>query len=207
MAAAYIHPTALVETPDIGAGTRIWAHVHIMAGAVVGPDCNVCDAAFIESGVRIGRGVTVKTGVSICEGITIEDGAFIGPDAVFTNDLRPRSPRLPFMREKYATKRWLEPTRVGRGASIGANATIGPGLVIGEWAMVAAGAVVVRRVAPHVLVVGNPARSIGHVCACAQRLTLDQGRAVCAGCHRAYVVNGGAVTPVHPIETWPDAVP
>ena len=202
MAAASIHPTALVETQDIGAGTRIWAHVHVMAGVVIGPECNICDGAFIESGVRLGRGVTVKTGVSICEGVTVEDGVFIGPSVVFTNDLRPRSPRIPFVHPRYATMGWLQPTHVGRGATLGAHATLANGINIGEWAFVAAGAVVMADVRPFAFVLGNPARMYGHVCACAARIEFVEGQSACAACGRTYRVQNAVVVPDDPPRLW-----
>lgn len=142
------HPQALVESEKIGDNTRIWAFVHILPGAKIGADCNICDHVFIENDVIVGDRVTIKSGVQLWDGIRIEDDVFIGPNATFTNDIFPRSKR---------NFRILE-IRVRRGASIGANATILPGITIGEKAMVGAGAVVTRDVPPNVLVVGNPAR-------------------------------------------------
>src|SRR5664279_2941606 len=121
------HETAIVESPTVGAGTRIWAFVHILPGAVIGANCNICDHTFIENDVKIGDRVTIKCGVQIWDGITIEDDVFIGPNATFLNDRFPRSKQYPptFLR-----------TVVKRGASVGGNATILPGLVIGEKAMI-----------------------------------------------------------------------
>ncbi len=147
------HETAIVESPSIGAGTRIWAFAHVLPGAVIGAGCNICDQTFIENDVRIGDRVTIKCGVQIWDGITLEDDVFVGPNATFSNDLFPRSQRHP---ERYAR------TLVKRGASIGANATILPGLTIGEKAMVGAGAVVTRNVPPMAIVAGNPARIVGY---------------------------------------------
>lgn len=144
----FIHERALVESDSIGSGTRIWAFAHVMPGAVIGADCNVCDHTYIEGGVVIGDRVTLKSGVFLWEGLRVEDDVFIGPQATFTNDLMPRS-RQPFQ---------LGYTTLKRGASIGAGAVILPGLTVGEGAMVGAGAVVTRDVAPHTVVVGNPAR-------------------------------------------------
>ena len=149
---AFIHPKALVEPgAKVGARTRVWAFAHILPGAVIGEDCNICDHTFIEGSVRVGSRVTVKCGVYLWAGIEIEDDVFIGPNATFTNDPFPRS-------RKYLA----EPLgiRVHRGASIGANATITPGLTIGERSMIGAGAVVVDDVPPRALVVGNPARVV-----------------------------------------------
>ncbi|HLY05901.1 MAG TPA: WxcM-like domain-containing protein [Rhizomicrobium sp.] len=150
----YKHPEALVESAEIGPRTRIWAFAHILAGARIGADCNICDHTLVEGGVRIGDRVTVKPGVQLWEGVTLEDDVFIGPNATFTNDRFPRSRQRP---AKFAR------TRVERGASIGANATVLPGLVIGERAMIGAGAVVTRDIPGCAIVAGNPARVRGFV--------------------------------------------
>ncbi|MHC1781618.1 MAG: WxcM-like domain-containing protein [Anaerolineaceae bacterium] len=147
------HANALVETEKIGAGTRVWAFAHILPGAVIGKDCNICDHTFIENDVVVGDRVTIKCGVQLWDGIKIEDDVFVGPNAAFTNDPFPRSKQYP---ESYAR------TAIRKGASIGANATILPGLTIGQFAMVGAGAVVTRDVPPYAIVVGNPARIIGY---------------------------------------------
>jgi UDP-2-acetamido-3-amino-2,3-dideoxy-glucuronate N-acetyltransferase len=146
----YQHPQSLVETDKIGDNTRIWAFVHILPGAQIGSDCNICDHTFIENDVVIGDRVTIKCGVQIWDGLRIEDDVFIGPNATFTNDLFPRS------KQEFV----LMQTSVKKGATIGANATILPGITIGENALVGAGAVVTKDVPPNVLVVGNPARVI-----------------------------------------------
>lgn len=146
----FIHPTAIVEPgATIGDGTRVWAFVHILSGARIGGDCNICDHVFIESDTLIGDRVTIKCGVQIWDGISLEDDVFVGPNATFANDMYPRSKKYP---ESFSK------TVVQSGASIGANATILPGLNIGTGAMVAAGAVVTKDVPPNALVVGNPAR-------------------------------------------------
>jgi len=146
----YQHPQAIVESGRIGAGTRIWAFAHILPGAVIGRDCNICDHVFIENDVVIGDRVTIKCGVQLWAGLRIEDDVFVGPNATFTNDPFPRSGcHLPPDR--------IPRTVVKRGASIGANATIHPGITIGEYAMVGAGAVVTRDVPRNAIVAGNPA--------------------------------------------------
>lgn len=147
------HPNALVETTQIGAGSRIWAFTHVLPGARIGADCNICDQVFVENDVVVGDRVTVKCGVQLWDGITLEDDVFIGPNATFTNDPFPRSRQYPDAFPR---------TLVKRGASIGANATILPGLTIGTNAMVGAGAVVTRDVPPNAIVVGNPARITGY---------------------------------------------
>ena len=152
---AQIHPHALVEAgASVGARTRVWAFAHVLPGASVGADCNVCDHTFVESGVVLGDRVTVKCGVYLWDGLTVEDDVFIGPAAVFTNDLAPRSGRhLP----EYVG------TLLARGSSVGANATILAGCRVGQSALVGAGAVVTRDVPDFGLVVGNPARLVGWV--------------------------------------------
>jgi serine acetyltransferase/dTDP-4-dehydrorhamnose 3,5-epimerase-like enzyme len=153
--AAALHPTALVDAgAQVGTGTRVWAFTHILAGAVVGAGCNICDHVFIEGGVCVGDRVTVKSGVQLWNGITLEDDVFVGPNATFTNDLFPRSRVHP---EEFAR------TLVRKGASIGANATVLAGRTIGANAMVGAGAVVTQDVPPNAIVTGNPARITGYV--------------------------------------------
>ena len=149
----FVHPQALCESTDVGEGTRVWAFAHVLPGARVGRDCNLCDNVFIENDVQIGDRVTVKCGVQMWDGLRVEDDVFIGPNATFTNDRFPRSKQYP---EQFAS------TTIGKGASIGANATILPGLRIGQHAMVGAGAVVTRSVPPYAIVVGNPARITGY---------------------------------------------
>ena len=149
-----IHPQALCESPNIGENTRVWAFAHILPGAVIGRDCNICDGVFIENDVRVGDRVTVKCGVQLWDGVTLEDDVFVGPNVTFTNDPFPRSRQPPAQFSR---------TTVQCNASIGANATILPGIVIGRGAMVGAGAVVLRNVPSHAIVAGNPARIVGYV--------------------------------------------
>ncbi|MCC8625497.1 WxcM-like domain-containing protein [Xanthomonas vesicatoria] len=150
----FVHPNALCESDTIGEGTRVWAFAHILPGARLGRDCNICDGVFIESDVVIGDRVTVKCGVQLWDGVHLGDDVFVGPNATFTNDLFPRSRVYP---EKFLG------TIVESGASIGANATILAGTTIGSGAMIGAGAVVTRSVPPNAIVVGNPARIVGYV--------------------------------------------
>ena len=144
-------PQAIVETEQVGRDSRVWAFAHILPGARIGAECNICDHVFIENEVVLGDRVTVKNGVQIWDGVTLEDDVFVGPNATFTNDPAPRS------RQQLAE--WPRLT-VRQGASIGANATLLPGITIGQYAMVGAGAVVTRSVPPHAVVVGNPARIV-----------------------------------------------
>lgn len=182
----YVHPQAICESETVGRGTRVWAFTHVMRGSVLGEGCNIGEHVFIESGVVVGNRVTIKNGVQLWEGITLEDDVMVGPCVVFTNDRFPRSPRSEEAHVRYASKGWLEPTVVRRGASIGANSTILPGLEIGVFAMVGAGSLVTGQVHPHSLVVGAPARETGYVCACGQSLAKADSEWRCGTCERRY---------------------
>jgi acetyltransferase-like isoleucine patch superfamily enzyme len=151
----FIHSSALVEpSAVVGAGTRVWAFAHILPGAVIGRDCNICDHVFIENDVVVGDRVTVKCGVQLWDGLRIADDVFIGPNATFSNDKYPKSKRY---------QEHVMQTHIGRGASIGGGATILPGLRVGADAMVGAGAVVTHDVPTRAIVSGNPARIVGYV--------------------------------------------
>jgi acetyltransferase-like isoleucine patch superfamily enzyme len=179
----YYHPTALVETPHVGEGTRIWAFAHVLKGASIGSNCNLGDHSFVESGASIGNNVTIKNNVCVWLGVTINDDVFVGPNVAFTNDRSPRSARMPEVRERnQSVENWLLPTVIERGASLGANATILPGIRVGRYAMVAAGAVVTRDVPSFALVVGAPARRVGDICRCGIRLAGTFDQATCDEC-------------------------
>ena len=147
-----IHPLSDVHAQSIGEGTKVWQFTVVLAGAVIGENCNINAHCFIENDVVIGNDVTVKCGNYLWDGIRIEDSVFIGPNVTFTNDKYPRSKQYP---EKFAG------TIIKKGASIGGGATILPGITIGENAMVGAGAVVTRSIPTKAIVVGNPARIVG----------------------------------------------
>ena len=151
--APFVHPKGTCETKSVGRGTRVWAFAHVLAGATIGEDCNICDHVFIEDDVVLGDAVTVKSGVQLWNGLRVGNRVFIGPNATFANDRYPRSKQYP--------KAFLE-TTIEDDASIGANATILPGVRIGRGAMIGAGAVVTRDVPAHATVVGNPATIIGY---------------------------------------------
>jgi UDP-2-acetamido-3-amino-2,3-dideoxy-glucuronate N-acetyltransferase len=150
----FVHKNGLCESTKVGEGSRVWAFAHVLPGAEIGKDCNICDHVFIENDVVIGDRVTIKCGVQVWDGVRLENDVFIGPNATFTNDVFPRS-------KVYPTA--FAHTVVKEGASLGANCTILPGLTIGTKAMVGAGAVVTRNVPPNAIVVGNPARIVGYV--------------------------------------------
>jgi acetyltransferase-like isoleucine patch superfamily enzyme len=168
----FVHPQALCDSDRVGQGTRIWAFSHVLAQARIGRDCNLGEHVFVENDVRIGDGCTIKNGVAIWDRVVLEDHVFVGPNAVFTNDLRPRA----FI--KRGAELFL-PTIVCQGATIGANATIVCGITIGAFAMIGAGAVVTRDVPAHTLVAGNPARPLGRICFCGTRLDPQDSCSAC----------------------------
>ncbi|RMF42653.1 MAG: N-acetyltransferase [Planctomycetota bacterium] len=178
-----IHPTAIVESSHVDPSTNVWAFAHILPGARIGRNGNIGDHVYIEGEAVIGDNVTIKNGVSVWDGITIEDGVFVGPAVVFTNDLRPRSPRLPMAEARYSTpESWRVPTRLGYGCSIGGGAVLVAGAHVGCFAMVGAGAVVTRPVEPFALVIGQPARRVGFVCQCGHKLGERWDLADCRAC-------------------------
>jgi len=160
-----VHETAVVEDGAVvGDDTKIWHFAHVRSGCDIGARCSLGKDVFVDAGVRIGSGCKIQNGVSVYAGVTLEDDVFVGPHAVFTNDLRPRA----------ASESWLlVETKVRSGASIGANATIVCGSEIGSFAMVAAGSVVTHDVACHELVMGNPAAHAGWVCNCGRICSRD----------------------------------
>jgi UDP-2-acetamido-3-amino-2,3-dideoxy-glucuronate N-acetyltransferase len=176
----FVHETAWVESGAlIGAGTRVWHHSQVRSGARVGIGCVLGKNVFVDEGVTIGNGCKLQNNVSVYHGVTIADDVFVGPAATFTNDLVPRA---------FSTDWVITPTQVERGASIGANSTIVCGNTIGEYAMVAAGATVTRDVAPHELVAGTPARTLGWVCECGtvvSRASQPDVELVCDRCKEA----------------------
>lgn len=150
----FIHPLSDVSSEKIGENTRIWQFSVILEQAIIGKNCNICPHTLIENDVIVGNNVTIKSGVFLWDGITIEDDVFIGPNATFTNDKKPKSKHYP---DDFLS------TLIEKGASIGANATILPGLKIGQYSLVGAGAVVTKDVAEFSIVAGNPAKVIGQV--------------------------------------------
>lgn len=173
----YIHPLAEVEPEaHIGVGTRIWRHAHVRAHASIGESCNIGKGVYVETHVRIGSCVKIQNNASLFEGVMVEDGVFIGPHVCFTNDLHPRA--ITSEGQLKGAEDWeVTPTLVKYGASIGAGSIVVCGVTIGEFALIGAGSVVTKDVAPYTLVLGNPARPHGYVCRCARRLLSVQIRA------------------------------
>jgi UDP-2-acetamido-3-amino-2,3-dideoxy-glucuronate N-acetyltransferase len=170
----FVHPHALVESKAVGQGTRVWAFAHVLRGAELGQDCNVGDHCYVEGGARLGDRVTLKNGVAVWDGVILGDDTFVGPNAVFTNERLPRSARI--QRYRRGAETFVpEKTHVQRGATIGANATVVCGVTLGEHSFVAAGAVVTRDVPAFGVVRGVPARLVGYVCACGERLVVPRG--------------------------------
>jgi acetyltransferase-like isoleucine patch superfamily enzyme len=161
----YVHPTAIIESPAIGEGTKIWHFAHVRRGSKIGQNCNIGKSVYIDIDAEIGNNVKIQNFVSVYKGVTIEDDVFVGPSATFTNDLYPRA----FIWDESH----VSATRICRGASIGANATIVCGITVGEYAMIGAGSVVARDVPAFALMLGNPARQMGYVCYCGHRLIED----------------------------------
>jgi len=173
----FVHPTAIVETDNIGAKTRVWAFVHILKNVTIGEDCNICDYVFIESGVKIGNRVTIKNGISIWEGLTIEDDVFLGPNCVFTNDMFPRSK---------AHKSEYEKTLIKKGTSIGANATILCGITLGKYSLAGAGAVVTKDIPDFACVVGNPSKLLYWISKTGEKLNFDNNNEAEDSSHNRY---------------------
>ncbi|MEK8131746.1 acyltransferase [Paenibacillus filicis] len=187
----FIHESSYVDHgAQLGSGTKIWHFSHVMPGARIGERCNLGQNVFIANGVVIGNNVKIQNNVSVYEGVVLEDDVFCGPSMVFTNV---KTPRSAFPRN---TSDDYKVTLVKKGASIGANATIVCGVTIGECAMVAAGSVVTQNVHPYALVAGVPARRMGWICACGERLSLIEARAECGHCHRKYELKVDRLQPV-----------
>ena len=186
--APFIHESAYVDDgARIGNGTKIWHFCHVMPGAVIGERCNLGQNVVVMPGTKLGNNVKVQNNVSIYEGVELEDDVFCGPSMVFTNVINPRS--------HVSRKNEYRRTLVRRGASIGANATIVCGTTLGEYAFVGAGAVVAEDVLDYALVVGVPARRVGWMCQCGERLP-DSGEGRCDACGTTYERRGDGIAPV-----------
>ncbi|MEO7457362.1 MAG: acyltransferase [Gemmatimonadaceae bacterium] len=182
---AFVHESAYVDDGAvIGAGTKVWHFCHVLGGAVIGERTSLGQNVVVMNGTRIGTNVKVQNNVSIYEGVELEDDVFCGPSMVFTNVMNPRS--------HVSRKNEYRRTLVKRGASIGANATIVCGATLGEYAFVGAGAVVAKDVPAYALMVGVPARRIGWMCQCGERLP-DSGNGTCAACGSTFESHDGAI--------------
>lgn len=178
-----VHPTADVsEQASIGEGASIWHQAQVREGAVIGPGCIIGKGVYVGVDVSLGANCKVQNYSCLYEGVTLEDGVFVGPEVVFTNDRFPRAIN-PDGTLKTTDDWHVGPSLVRYGAAIGSRSVIVPGITIGRWALVGAGSVVTKDVPDHALVVGTPARQMGWVCVCAQRLSADLK---CAVCGRTY---------------------
>jgi UDP-2-acetamido-3-amino-2,3-dideoxy-glucuronate N-acetyltransferase len=181
----FVHESSYVDDGAVvGAGTKIWHFCHIMAGAVIGERCSLGQNVVMMPRTRMGRNCKIQNNVSIYEGVELEDDVFCGPSMVFTNVVNPRS----HVSRKHEYRRTL----VRRGASIGANATIVCGVTLGEYAFIGAGAVVTKDVPSFALMAGVPARRIGWMCQCGERLA-DAGEGACAACGSTYAREGQGI--------------
>ncbi|MEE2829541.1 MAG: acyltransferase [Myxococcota bacterium] len=180
----FVHPSSVVDDGvEIGSGTKIWYFCHVQSGSSLGERCILGQNVNVDRDVHIGSGVKIQNNVSVYKGVTVEDDVFLGPSCVFTNVLNPRA--------HVERKTEFRPTRVGRGATVGANATVICGNDLGDYCMVGAGAVVTADVPAHGLLVGVPARLVGWVCRCGERLDLaGASEAACPACGDRYARRG-----------------
>jgi len=185
-----IHKTAEISiNAKIGKGTKIWQNAQIADDSEIGENCVIGHNCAVF-GAKIGDGVKLESNVDVWRGVSLEDFVFVGPSAVFTNDLNPRAkyPKKDF--SQYG--QWLS-TLIKEGATIGANATIVCGTVVGKWAFIAAGAVVKVEVPDYALMAGVPAKQIGWMCECASKLVFKNGMAACKICGRKYIKSGNVI--------------
>jgi UDP-2-acetamido-3-amino-2,3-dideoxy-glucuronate N-acetyltransferase len=186
--APFVHESAYVDDgATLGAGTKVWHFCHVMPGAVIGERCSLGQNVVVMSGTKVGDNCKIQNNVSVYEGVELEDDVFCGPSMVFTNVVNPRS----HVSRKHEYRRTL----VKRGCTIGANATIVCGATLGEYAFIAAGAVITKNVLPYALMAGVPARRIGWMCQCGERLP-DDGVGVCTACGTRYERSGDGIAPV-----------
>ncbi len=193
----HIHPTAeLADDLVMGPGCRIWNQAQIREHVMLGSRVVISKNVYVDHGVRIGNDSKIQNNVSIFAGVTIEDGVFVGPHVCFTNDRVPRALN-PDGSQKNADDWNMRQTLIQRGASIGAHSVILPGLSIGTFAMIGAGSVVTRSVPDHALVAGNPARQMGWVCECGNRLLPEGLFLCCPSCGNRFTIFEANLKPVH----------
>lgn len=188
----FFHPTAQISPKAIiGVGTKIWQYCTIMDNTEIGLNCNIGQNVFVESGCTIGNNVKIKNNIALYTGVTLEDDTFIGPNVVFTNVINPRS----FIERKNE----FRSTLVKKGASIGANVTVVCGHTIGEYALIGAGSVVTKDIPAYALAIGNPAKVVGYVCYCGEKLVFaesdldEMAQAYCPVCSKKYKNEDGHI--------------
>ena len=183
------HQSSYIDQPcTIGKGTKIWHFTHIMPHCHIGENCNIGQNVVISSGVTLGNNVKIQNNVSVYTGVICEDDVFLGPSCVFTNVINPRS--------HVSRKDEYKETLVKQGASVGANATIVCGNSIGKYAFIGAGTVVTKDVPDYALMVGNPARQLGWMCQCGEKIEFEDQHAVCRVCSKKYSKNDSGVREV-----------
>ena len=184
----WAHPSAIIDDKaHIGADTKIWHFTQVLAGAYIGTCCSIGHNCLIGSKSHIGNGVKIESNTDVWDLVELEDYVFVGPSAVFVNDLNPRAkyPKQKF--PEFGT--WL-PTVVKKGASIGANATILCGITIGEYAFIGAGSVVTKNIRPYALIIGIPGKLAGWICECGTKLIFKNKKTVCSACRKRYDKKG-----------------
>ena len=182
----YVHPSAVIDkNVTIGDNTKIWHFSHIQFGAQIGHLCTLGQNVYVGEGVSIGNHVKIQNNVSVYQGVTLEDYVFCGPSVVFTNDINPRS--------KFPKNQVYINTIIKEGCTIGANSTIVCGNTLGSWSLIGAGSVVTKNVRNHSVVVGNPARHIGWICECGNKLNESLE---CETCQRKYHETSKGLTQV-----------
>ncbi|MFA5165752.1 MAG: acyltransferase [Candidatus Paceibacterota bacterium] len=186
----WAHETAFIcPEAQIGQGTKIWNHCQILSGCQIGQNCTIGHNILIANTVKIGNNVKIQSNTDVWQGVELQDYVFVGPSVVFTNDLNPRA-EFPKTKEQYLK------TLVKIGATLGANSTIVCGHEIGSYAFIGAGAVITENIPDYAIVAGNPAKIIGWMCRCGEKLHFESDGAKCAKCQRKYLKNGEGVSEI-----------
>jgi UDP-2-acetamido-3-amino-2,3-dideoxy-glucuronate N-acetyltransferase len=180
-----IHRTVKVEEgAQIGEGTTIWNNSQVKREVIIGKHCTIGRNCFIDNGAKLGDNVKLESNIDVWKGITLEDNVFVGPSAVFTNDFNPRAK---YPKKEYPEYGKWKPTLVKEGTTIGANATIVCGVTLGKHSFIGAGAVVIKDIPDYGLVVGVPAKRIGWICECGNKIKFEGMKGVCNVCDREYI--------------------